>query len=452
MGDQLPPGPRLPSLLQAAMMVQGPPFLERCHRRYGDRFTLRLGRFGTYVYLADPADIKEVFHGDDAVFHAGEANAPFLGRILGRSSVLVTDEDVHLRQRRRLTGPFHGESVARLVPAMAAIAGDDVERWPVGRPFPALTRTRAVTLEIILQTVLGVTGAARLAAMRAALLELVDINLWMMAQFVLPRLSTVWPWRRFWANKERADRLIYDEIARTRADPHLEARPDVMAMLVRHREPDGTAIPDVELRDQLVTLLLAGHETTATALAWTLERLVRHPGVLQRAAAAARGGDAGYLDAVVAESLRSRPVVPDVSRLLVRDYRLGEHVLPAGTYVDPGIALVHGSRSRYSEPERFDPDRFVGSRPDPGLWLPFGGGNRRCLGAAFAATEMRVVLGEILSRVDLAPTTAAGEKPRVRHVTLAPSRGATVTVRSRVQRAGRPPAPVTGAEPSPTGP
>lgn len=434
MGDQLPSGPRLPSLVQALLMVSGPPFLARCHRRYGDRFTLRLGRFGTYVYLADPADIKEIFHGDDEVFHAGEANAPFLGRILGPSSVLVTDEDVHLRQRRRLSGPFHGDAVARLVPRMSAIAAADVDSWPVGRPFRSLTHTRAVTLEVILQTVLGVTDAARLSAMRSALLELVDIDLLAMAQFVLPRLSSVWPWKRFWAGKQRADRLIYDEIARTRADPELDSRPDVMALLVRHREPDGTAMSDSELRDQLVTLLLAGHETTATGLAWALERLVRNPGVLARATGAARSGDTAYLEAVVTETLRSRPVVPDVSRRLVRDYRLGEHLLPAGTYVDPGIVLVHRSAARYQDPDRFDPERFVGKRPDPLIWLPFGGGNRRCLGAAFAATEMRVVLAEILRAVDLQATSDPAEKARVRHVTLVPSGGATVTVRARVRR------------------
>lgn len=448
MGDRLPPGPRMPGLAQALLMIPGPPFLRWCHRRYGDRFTVRLGRFGDYVYLVDPDDIKEVFHGDDTVFHAGEANAPFLGPVLGPSSVLVTDEDLHLRQRRRLSGPFHGDAIARLVPRMAAIAARDVDTWPLGRPFPVLPHTRAVTLEVILQTVIGVTDDHRLDGMRAALRRMVDINLLMMGQFVVPRLRSVWPWRRFWADKERADRLIHEEIARTRRDPHLEDRPDVMAMLVRHRDPDGSVMPDDELRDQLVTLLLAGHETTATGLAWALERLVRHPDVLARATAAARSGDTGYVDAVVTETLRARPVVPDVSRRLVRDYQLGEHLLPAGTYVDPGIVLVHGSDRRYHDAGCFRPERFVGGRPDPNIWLPFGGGNRRCLGAAFAATEMRVVLTEILTRVELQRSADRPERARVRHVTLVPSRGGTVTVASRAQT----PEPVAGGGASPTGP
>lgn len=428
--DALPPGPDLPALVQAALLVQGPPFLRRCHRRYGDRFTLRLGRFGTYVYLADPDDIREVFHADDTVFHAGEANAPFLGRVLGPTSVLVTDEEQHLRQRRRLAGPFHGDSVAGLTGCMAEIAAADARTWPVGRPFAALPHTRAVALEVILQTVLGLSAEERLATMRTALLALVDIDLLQMAQFVFPALGRTWPWRRFWAYKDRADRLVLEEIRGTRSDPRLGERHDVLAMLVRHREPDGSAMTDLEIRDQLVTLLLAGHETTATGLAWALERLVRHPEVLDLATAAARDGDEAYIDAVVAETLRSRPVVPDVSRRLVRDYRLGRHLLPAGTFVDLGIVLVHQSRDRYERPDRFDPGRFVGARPDPGIWLPFGGGNRRCLGAAFAATEMRVVLGEILRRVDLEPTDAAPEKARVRHVTLAPAKGATVLARA----------------------
>ena len=445
--DQMPPGPALPGLVQALLLAPGPPFLRWCQRRYGDRFTLRLGRFGTYVYLADPADIREVFHGDDTVLHAGEANAPFLGRILGPSSVLVTDGAEHMRQRRRLTGSFHGEAIARLVPQMAAIAAADIEHWPAGRPFAVLPRMRAVTLEVILRTVIGLTDGPRLDSMRAALLELTDIGLLDMAQFVFPGLGRLGPWRRFWVAKDRADALLRHEIESCRADPALGERRDVLALLVRSagtgvasgaEEPMGVE----ELRDQIVTLLLAGHETTATGLAWTLERLTRHPAVLRRATDAARSGDSEYLDAVVTESLRSRPVVPDISRRLAAEYRLGGHVIPAGTYVDPAIALVHASERLWPRPETFDPSRFVGARPDPTIWLPFGGGNRRCIGAAFAATEMRVVLAEVLTRVDLEPTSARPEKARVRHVTLAPHRGAVVRVRRR-----RPAGPSAGSPP-----
>jgi len=447
--DTLPPGPAWPTIVQAALMLGGPRWLEWCHRRYGDRFTLRLGRWGTLVYLADPDDIRQVFRGDDTVLHAGEANATVLGRVLGPHSVLITDEDVHLRQRRRLNGPFHGGSVARLVPRMSAIAAADVDRWPVGRPFPVLDRMRAITLEVILQTVIGVTDEARLDRLRAALLHLSDIPVWQMAQFVMPGLSDHRPWRSFWKRKARADALLFEEFERARLDPELDSRTDVLAMLVRHREEDGSAMTADELRDQIVTLLLAGHETTATGLAWALERLTRHPEVLRRATAAARQGDDDYLDAVVTETLRSRPVVPDISRRLTADFQLGEYTLPAGVFVDPAIVLVHRSGRLYPAPERFDPARFVGARPDPAIWLPFGGGSRRCLGAAFAATEMRVVLSEVLKRADLAPTSEPGERSRMRHVTLAPHRGGRIRVAQLVER---PPVRVDGAVPAPTSP
>lgn len=440
----LPPGPPPAA---GPLLLAGPPFLRWCQRRYGDRFTVRAGRFGTYVYLCDPDDLRQVFLADDTVLHAGEANVAFLGRILGPTSVLVTDEDTHRRQRRRMTGSFHGGSVARLVPRMAAIAAADVDTWPVGRPFPVHEHMRRVTLEVILQTVIGVTDEARLAPLRQALLDVTEIKTWMLAQFVFPGLSRRRPWSRLWERKARADVLLGEEFDRARRDPELEARPDVLATLVRQREDDGQAMSDGELRDQIMTLLLAGHETTATGLSWALERLTRHPDVLARAAAAARAGDDGFIDAVVAETLRSRPVVPDVSRRVVDDYEIGGWRLPAGTFVDLAIVLVHGSGRYYDQPERFDPDRFTGARPDPSIWVPFGGGNRRCLGAAFAATEMRVILSEILRRVDLAPSGASPERARMRHVTLVPHRGGRVEVRQFVERAL-----VAGGVPEPTAP
>ena len=430
-------------------MLGGPRWIAYCQRRYGDRFTLRLGRFGDYVYLADPDDIREIFRGDDTVFHAGEANAPFLGQVLGSHSVLVTDEQVHLRQRRRLNGPFHGASVARLVPRMAAIAAADVDSWPAGREFPVLSHMRRVTLEVILQTVIGVTDEARLADLRSALLHLSEIPMWLMAQFVLPGLAKRRPWRGFWDRMATADALLKKEFEHARLDPGLDDRPDVLAMLIRHREPDGSAMTADELRDQIVTLLLAGHETTATGLAWAMERMTRHPQVLRRATDAARRGDDAYLDALVTETLRARPVVPDIGRRLTTDYELGPYTIPSGMYVDIPIALVHRSGRLFDRPGCFDPERFLGARPDPAIWLPFGGGNRRCLGAAFAATEMRVVLTEILKRVDLAPTSARPERARMRHVTLAPHRGGRVRVAQFVERE---PVLVSGGSPAPTSP
>jgi cytochrome P450 len=446
MESTLPAGPGWPGALQALATAQLPLFMQYCSRRYGDRFTVRMGRFGTYVYLSDPADIRAVFHGDDAVFHAGEANAPFLGRVLGPSSVLCTDDDVHLRQRRHMSGPFHGPSVAALAPVMAEVAAEDVAGWPIGVEFAVLPHMRRVTLEVILRAVIGVDGAdhLRLAELRQTLSSLVDLNLLMMAPFAFPGLARFWPWTRYAAVQARADELIYAEIDRCQRAPDLEQRRDVLALLVR-----GGGMTTAELRDQLVTLLLAGHETTATGLAWTLERLVRHPAALARAEGAARdGADGGYLDAVITESLRVRPVVPDITRRLMRDVIIGEGDrelrLPAGVFVDPAIYLVMRSEASYPDPLAFRPERVLGARPDPSVWLPFGGGSRRCLGASFAHTEMRVILATVLRSIELVTTTARDERTRVRHVTLAPHRGARVTAARR----HRPTAPASRPEAS----
>lgn len=460
--EPLPPGPRWPAPLQVLAYTQLPRFMRYCRRRYGDRFTVRGGAFGTFVYLTDPNDIREVFRGDDETFHAGEANAPFLSQILGPSSVLCVDEQLHLRQRRRLAGPFHGESVARLAPVMSDIAAEDVATWPVGEEFSVLPHMRKLTLEVILRAVIGVTDRdeSQLNELRSTLSALADLDLVTMLAFGFPALSKIWPWSQYAAVQRQADRLIRDEIERCQSADDLEQRPDVLAMLVRGNQ-DGMTTS--ELRDQLVTLLMAGHETTATALSWTFERLVRHPAVLAKTQRAAREGDNDYLDAVVTESLRVRPVVPDVSRRLVRDVTIGtgdrELRLPAGIYVDPALHLVLRSEEHYPDPLAFRPERFVGKRPDLSVWLPFGGGNRRCLGAAFALTEMRVVLSTILQRVDLATTTHRDERVRVRHVTLAPSRGARIMCQP--QRTGGVPSGGVGAsflaadressDPTPTG-
>jgi cytochrome P450 len=320
---------------------------------------------------------------------------------------------------------------------MTEVATKEIGTWPVGRAFRLLPHMRRITLDVILRAVIGVSEdePGRLARLRTTLSALVDLDLFKLAPFMFPALGDVWPWSRYKIVQASADELLRSEIDRCRADPELRSRPDVLAVLVRHREDDDTAMTTEEIRDQLVTLLLAGHETTATGLAWTFERLVRHPVILAEATRAASQGDEEFLDAVITESLRIRPVVPDITRRLVTDVTIGEgddqlH-LPAGTFVDPAIYLVMRSPKHYADPLQFRPQRFVGQRPDPNVWLPFGGGTRRCLGAAFALTEMRVVLSEVLTRVDLAITTKRSEHTRVRHVTLTPHRGAVVTVSRR---------------------
>lgn len=420
------PRSRLPLAVQTALLWGLPRWwLDRCHRRLGDVFAVRAAPIGTVVFLSDPDDIRTVFAGDPEVYRAGEGNAVLEG-VLGETSVLLLDGREHRERRRQLLPPFHRDAVRRQTERMAEIAAADVATWPVGREFPVAPRMSAITLEVILRVVIGTRDADRLAALRRALPPVVNTGFLTAAAMIRPSLIDHPLWAGVRRARAEADRLLRAEIADRRADPALAERDDVLAMLVR-----ATDMTDDELRDQLMTLLLAGHETTATALSWTLERLVRHPAVLARAVRAADEGDDDYLDAVAKETLRVRPVIFDVARKLAAAVEVGGHRLPAGVTVAPAIGLVQRSARQYPDPLRFDPDRMVGATLTPTTWLPFGGGARRCLGATFAQVEMRVVLREILRRVELSPTTARAERQRAKHVTLVPHRGARVRVLAR---------------------
>ncbi|KRD20769.1 cytochrome P450 [Mycobacterium sp. Root265] len=421
----LPPGPPLPPGIQAALLMKfWPRFVSTCRRRYGDVFTLRVASMGTLIYLARPDDIKTVFGGDPAVYHAGEANSMLAG-LLGSSSVLVVDDEEHRDRRRLMLAPFRREAVTRQTGLIAAIAADNIAGWPVGRSFAVGPRMSEITLEVILRTVIGATDEHRLAQLRAIMPKLLSVGVWESLAINTPGLQRLAPWRPFRDRLREADRLLYAEIAERRADPELDSRTDALAMMIRAGD-----MTDVQLRDQLMTLLVAGHDTTATALSWALERLTRHPGVLSRAVHAARGGTDEYLDAVCKEVLRIRPVVFDVGRILTEPTEVAGYRLPAGVMVAPGIGLVHRDAGQYADPDRFDPDRMLGASLGPTTWLPFGGGNRRCLGANFALVEMAVVLREVLRRVDLHTSTARAERPRVKGVILIPHRGARIRAKA----------------------
>ncbi|MUM19288.1 cytochrome P450 [Mycobacterium sp. CBMA271] len=432
--DALPPGPPLPLAVQSILMAgYGLRFLAGCQRRYGNMFTLRIPLSGKVVYLADPADIKTVYAGDPRVFHSGEAHWFFRG-LLGDSSLFVLDEDEHHDQRRLLMPAFHRDAVAHQAAQMADIAAANIAEWPVGTDFPVAPATTEITLEVILRTVIGASDPVRLAALRKVVPRLLYMKPWETPAITNPGLRRHRPWRAVGRRMAETDALLYAEIADRRADPHLAERTDVLAMLVRATDEDGRTMSDRELRDHLLTAIAAGHETTATALSWALERLTRHPAALARAVVAADASAAGdpggdeYLDAVVKETLRIRPVIFSSGRVLKEPVEVGGYRLPAGVMVDPAIGLVHASAAVYPNPERFDPDRMLGATLSPTTWLPFGGGNRRCLGATFAMVEMRVVLREILRRVDLSTTTAADEKQQAKHVTFVPHRGAYIRV------------------------
>ncbi|MDZ4267624.1 MAG: cytochrome P450 [Mycobacterium sp.] len=439
----LPPGPRLPAAVQAALMLRfGPRYVAACRRRYGPAFTLKVASMGTLVYLTDPADIKTVFAGDPRIYHAGEANSMLTG-LLGETSVLVIDDDLHRDRRRMMLAPFARDAVARQAPLIAEIAADNISGWPVGTTFAVAPKMSQITLEVILRTVIGASDPARLAALREVMPRLLSVGPWESLAIANPKLMGRRPWRAVRDARDEADRLLYAEIADRRADPDLAQRTDALAMLIQaggENPADGREMTDRELRDQLMTLLVAGHDTTATGLSWALERLTRHPEILARAVRAARDGDAAdtaphvrddYLDAVVKETLRIRPVVFDVGRVLKEPVELAGHRLPAGVMVVPGMVVVQASDELYPHAARFDPERMLGATPSPSTYLPFGGGNRRCLGATFAMVESRVVLRELLRRVELDTTDRPGERRRLKSVIFVPHRGARIRLRSR---------------------
>jgi cytochrome P450 family 135 len=428
----LPPGPPLPTAVQSlALWTWIDRYLEACRRRYGPVFTTRIAPMGTLVYVTDPAEIKRIFTGDTSVFHAGEANATVLGKVMGQHSVLILDEDEHLRQRRRMLPPFHGESVRRYGEVIEQVTREEMAGWELGRPLALHPRMQSITLEVIMRAVIGVEDEARLAELRRLLPKLVNLNAVLMLAWVWPRLSAFGPWKRYVRLQERIDAILYDEIKRHREDPALHERGDILSLLIRGADGEEP-MTDEELRDQLLTLLLAGHETTATGLAWAFERLLRTPDALARVEEEIAAGEDLYLDAVVKETLRVRPVIFDVARKLKQPVEVGGYMVPAGVTLMPALGIVQRSAASWNAPGEFRPERFLDGQPEPYTWIPFGGGTRRCLGAAFASFEMKTVLRTVLAGLELRAERPEPEAVRMRHITLVPGRGAkAVPVRRR---------------------
>ena len=429
--EGLPSGPTLPRLAQTAWWAARPlSFMRHCQRRYGDVFTIRIYGFGNIVLLADPALIKEVFTGDREVFAAGQANAA-MSPVLGRHSLLVLDGDRHLRQRKLMLPPFHGEAIGRYRERVEQITAAEVATWPLGKPFAIRPRMQDITFEVILRAVIGVRDPQRLKRLRELLPKLLDFSVFdMWSVWLFPKLLNTPMGRRHPSMRVRPeiDRLLYEEIAAHRAHPG--GRDDILALLVAARGEDGEPLSDEELLDQIITLLLAGHETTTTGLAWTFERLVRHRTVLERLRRDLEQDKEDYLDAVVNETLRVRPVIDGVWRKLTAPTNLAGHHLPAGTLVFPAIALVQTSPA-FPHAEEFRPERFLEGSPAPYTFIPFGGGPRRCIGASFAMMEMKTVLSTVLERVELDAARHRSEDPRVHHITQIPSRGARVVATAR---------------------
>jgi cytochrome P450 family 135 len=429
----------MPPLVQTLAWAMAPTWLmDRCARTLGEWFTLTFFPSGMQLVLvSDPEAVKTAFTASPEVAPSGAANSP-VAPVMGPHSVIVLTGAEHLRQRKLLLPPFHGERMREYEDAIVEATRRDMAAWPVGTPMRLHERTRAITLEVILRAVFGVE-AERMDRVREAVgTLLVPASTLLLMRLALRRPSLERPGGEFGQALDRLDAVLYEELERRRSREDLAERRDILSLLMQARDEDGQPMTDAELRDELVSLLLAGHETTATSVAWAIERLVRHPDKLERLVAeidAHPDGGEEYMTAVVNETLRVRPVVPIVVRMLKGELQVGPYTLPAGTRLTPSIYLTNRNPRVYREPDEFRPERFLDGAPETFSWIPFGGGIRRCIGAAFAQLEMKLILRTVLS--ELQPTLPrgrrwrAGEGTRRRAITLVPAAGARVVWRRR---------------------
>lgn len=435
----LPPGPRSPTLVQTARWWRRPvELLEECGRRFGDLFTLRLASLGDVVLVSSPELVKQVFTADPAVLCAGQGNE-LLRPLLGRHSVLLLDGAEHVRHRRLLMPPFVGERMAVYAHTMQKSTLAALRSFPVGRPFSLHPAMQEISLDVILHAIFGLDDGPTLGRFAELLLDLFrDPPSFLL---LLPPLhidAPLSPYRRFIRARKVLDCAIYQLIDERRHAPDLAARSDILSLLLSASGEAGQPLSDEEVHDELMTMMVAGHETSSTALAWTFERILSEPSVLERALAEVQEvQDVGpaslaklqYIDAIVKETLRLRPIIPAVARTAVAPFALAGYEIPAGTAVWPCIHLVQRRAEIYPEPERFRPERFLDENaPDTYTWVPFGGGTRRCLGASFALMEMRVVLARVLERASLRPASPELDRVQFRAITLAPRHGVQVAL------------------------
>lgn len=427
----LPPGPRVPGLVQGASFVRDPiGFLERCRERYGDRFTAAFPLVGTVVYFSHPTDVKQIFTGKAEHFHAGVANAEMFEPVVGEFSLLTLDEGEHLRQRKLLLPPFHGDRMRSYEGIFADVASREADRWELGRPFSMLAAMRRIAMEVILRAVLGVSDPGRLRAFNEAILRFDRIAGMLLPLKALQRdLGRFSPWRYFLRAREGVDQLIYEEVAARRTDAAVSEREDVLSLLLSARHEDGTPMTDLEMRDEIVTLIAAGFGTTSTSLGWVFERIVRVPEVLERLVD--QPEDEAYREAVISETMRVRCPVTDSTRILTRETEIGGYLLPAGTQVVVALPLLHLRPDCWPDPYAFRPERFLEKAAEPYTFIPFGGGIRRCMGASFAQLEMNVVVRTVLERARLRAASEKDEPQRLHHVTVSPGRGARVVMTER---------------------
>lgn len=434
-GSDVPAGPRYPGLLQSVLLMRyRHRWLPAMHRKYGDVFSIKILPEGRWmVFFHKVEHVREIFAADPEIFHAGKGNA-ILGPVMGEHSLLLVDSSQHKRARKLLMPAFNGHALRSYESMIEGIAKTEVGSWSESKPFESLERMNALTLEVILQVVFGVTDEARLVEMRPLVNKTVNVSPAVFLGWGFPKLQNLGPWRRAFENQAALDNVIYAEIAERRKATDLDTRTDVLSrlLLVRDDEdPADTGLTDEELRDQLVTLLLAGHETTATALAWALHEIGKDPVQEQKAREAATAGNNDYLEAVLKEAMRLHPVIPMVVRHLMQPATVGGIDLPAGANVAASIILAHESEENYPDHLAFRPERFLEGEVATNTWIPFGGGVRRCIGAGFSLMEGVAVLREVLSTYDVTLPPGTKEEAKVRNITSVPKNGAKIIVTRR---------------------
>ena len=430
---RLPPGPSAPRLLQGAYALAVPGRgMRHLANRYGDAFTVNIPIFGRAVVISNPAEVRELFLAGQDLVDNLERN---LGRVLGSGSLFALSGEEHRTQRRLLVPPFHGRRLAAYERIVEAETVRELASWPENTEFATLPSMMRITLNAILRAVFGAEGA-EFSELRELLPRFVVLG---SRLAVLPISETRWgrlnPWRRFRAMRREYDAIVARLIARAEHDPGITNRDDVLSLMLRSRYDDGSAMSHTQIADQLLTLLTAGHETTATTLAWAVERLRRHPDVLRKLVGDQDAGGSAYREATIVEVQRSRPVIDMVGRqVTAEEFKLGRWTLPKGCPVLVSIALMHNNESIFPNGRPFNPSRFLDAKPDLYQWIPFGGGVRRCLGAAFANMEMNVVLRIMLRDFTLVPTSEPGERWHWRGVANAPAKGGLAVVRPRGER------------------
>ncbi|HXE53152.1 MAG TPA: cytochrome P450 [Tepidisphaeraceae bacterium] len=445
--SQLPPGPTTPAVWQLLQYSHSPlRFLERCAARFGDPFTVRWAGYGTFVMLAEPEAVRDVFRGDPHVLHSGESNE-FLSPTIGKTSVLVLDDEPHLSQRRLLLPPLKGERMRAFFDVMQSATERELRGWPLGTPIRMVEPMRRITLQVISQAVMGFPRDFDSGAF--------EQNVSRMLNFGRTRYSLIWlkltptrllagsKWVPYFRQMRKMDDAIFDQIATLRRGTPGERPPSVLADLVAAAHDDGSPLGDREIRDALVTLLIAGHDTTALGLAWALEQIVPRADVMARITDELRRVSGGkppaadqldelvYLDAAIRESLRLRTQLPFVTRLTKQPFVAGGREYPAGVVLCPCSHLVHRRPDLYPDPQAFRPERFIERRFAGHEWFPFGGGGRACLGMAFALYEMKVVLATLFARVDLARPAGSRSTAVRQGIALGPDDGAMTRVTGR---------------------